>query len=150
MARTLYRQEDVALRGNLKATPEVSYTREGKPMATFSIAENKRVLDEQTGEWSDGEPVWHDAVAFGKLAEHLGTLKAGDTVIAVGDMKFTEYETREGEKRNGREFEVKDLGLSQRRYPLAAPAPKPQPTYQASSAPTAAPASAWETPTPGL
>lgn len=56
MATTVFKQEDVVMRANLKATPEYAVTREGKPMATFSLAENKRVRNEETGEWEDAAP----------------------------------------------------------------------------------------------
>lgn len=67
--------------GRLVADPEVRYTNDGKPVASFTIASSQRVYNKQTGQWEDGEATFLGCTAWSKLAEGVATLgkrPAGD------------------------------------------------------------------------
>ena len=44
--------------GNLTADPELRYTSSGIPVCSFRVASTPRVRNRQTGEWSDGDPLF--------------------------------------------------------------------------------------------
>ena len=101
--------------GNLTADPELRFTPSGAGVANFSIASTPRVMDRQTNEWKDGDPLFLRCNAWRDLAEHVAeTLTKGMRVIAQGRLKQRSYETKEGEKRTVYELEVDEIGPSLR------------------------------------
>ncbi len=80
----------ITLSGNLGADPEVFYSSEGNPIASFSLA--FRSGKDHTG--------WMKVVAFKKLAEITEkNLKKGDRVIVSGSLDQEQWENHEGAKR---------------------------------------------------
>lgn len=101
--------------GNTTDAPELRFTPSGAGVANFTIASTPRVLDRQSGEWKDGEPLFLRCNAWRDLAEHVAeTLTRGMRVIAQGRLKQRSYETKEGEKRTVYELEVDEIGPSLR------------------------------------
>lgn len=93
----------VILIGRLGADPEMRYTADGTPVATFRIATT------ETRKNKDGTKVdqteWHRIVAWRKLGEISGEyLKKGKLVYIEGRIQSREYEGRDGVKR--RTFEI--------------------------------------------
>ncbi|MGD0229057.1 MAG: single-stranded DNA-binding protein [Syntrophorhabdales bacterium] len=93
----------VILIGRLGADPEMRYTADGIPVATF------RVATTETRKNKDGAKVeqteWHRIVAWRKLGEISGEyLKKGKLVYVEGRIQSREYEGRDGIKR--RTFEI--------------------------------------------
>ena len=58
----------VILVGNLGKDPELRYTTQQLPVASFSLATGERKKD-QSGNWVD-HTEWHNIVTFGKTAEN--------------------------------------------------------------------------------
>ncbi len=87
----------VILIGRLGADPEIRYTADGQPVATFRIATNEVwVKNGQKQERTE----WHRIVAFGRLAEICGEyLSKGRQVYIEGRLQTRSYEDREGIKR---------------------------------------------------
>ena len=87
----------VILIGRLGSDPEIRYTADGQPVATFRIATNEVwVKDGQKQERTE----WHRIVAFGRLAEICGEyLSKGRQVYIEGRLQTRSYEDREGIKR---------------------------------------------------
>ncbi len=87
----------VILIGRLGADPEIRYTADGQPVATFRIATNEVWVKEgQKQERTE----WHRIVAFGRLAEICGEyLSKGRQVYIEGRLQTRSYEDREGIKR---------------------------------------------------
>jgi single-strand DNA-binding protein len=105
----------VTLRGRLAADPEMRYSAQGKPVATFTVMTSRRVRDPQTGEWSDRDTTGWRCVAFGDLAEHIAeSLEKGTAVIIDGHAAQEEWETRDGEKRRSMKVTVDDAAPSLR------------------------------------
>ncbi|MGO1235634.1 MAG: single-stranded DNA-binding protein [Microbacterium gubbeenense] len=157
--------------GNLTADPELRYTQSGVPVANFTIASTPRTFDRASGEWKDGEALFLRASVWRDFAEHVaGSMTKGMRVIAQGNLRQRNYETREGERRTSVELDVQEIGPSLR-YATAqvtrtassgnsgarggnnAPGQVPgatQPAQQSSEEPWATPGStgadAWSTP----
>ncbi len=88
----------VILIGRLGADPEVRYTADGQPVASFRIATSGRWTDKNGNKQERTE--WHRIVAFGKLAETCGEyLSKGRQVYIEGRLQTRSYEDREGVKR---------------------------------------------------
>ena len=98
----------VILVGWLGADPEVRYTPNGQPVATFRIATSERWTD-KNGERQE-RTEWHRIVAFGKLAEICGEhLKKGRQVYVEGRLQTRSYEDRDGIKRYVTEIAAQDV-----------------------------------------
>ena len=55
MASNRIRNGSATIRGRLATDPQLKHTSEGAPVVSFRLADNKRVLDQQTGEWQDAK-----------------------------------------------------------------------------------------------
>jgi len=88
----------VILIGNLGADPEVRYTPNGTPVATFTLATNERWVTRNNEEGKRTE--WHRVVAWGKLAERCKEfLVKGKQVYIEGRIQTRSWEDQEGQKR---------------------------------------------------
>ena len=77
--------------GNLGKEPEINYTKEGTPIANFSIATSERWRDKTTGEMTEGKTEWHRISVFGRLAEIAQEfLKTGSKVYVEGKIQTNE------------------------------------------------------------
>src|SRR5215470_1160772 len=101
--------------GNLTDDPELRFTPSGAAVAKFRIASTPRVLDRQTNEWKDGDPLFLSCNIWRQAAENVAeSLQKGARVIVSGRLRQRSYETREGEKRTVMELEVDEVGPSLR------------------------------------
>jgi len=101
--------------GNLTADPELRYTQSGVPVVNFTIASTPRTLDRQSGQWKDGEALFLRCSMWREFAENVaGSLSKGMRVIAQGNLRQRNYETREGERRSSVELDVQEIGPSLR------------------------------------
>ena len=96
--------------GNLGRDPEIRYTQNNTPVATFSIA--------TTDQWSDrnGEKQerteWHRIVAWGRLAEICSQyLQKGKQVYVEGRLQTREWEDKDGNKRYTTEIVAKEMKM---------------------------------------
>lgn len=107
-------KEDGSLSGNLTRDPELRYTQSGRPVTSFSIAVNERVMNEETGEWEDTEPEFFKCTAWGQQAENIAAyLRKGDRIVAVGYFQDRTFlNTRVNERQTVTEFTTKDIGPS--------------------------------------
>ena len=99
--------------GNLTADPELRFTPSGAAVANFTVASTPRIMDRQTNEWKDGDPLFMRCSIWREAAENVAeSLTRGSRVIVTGRLKQRSYETREGEKRTVVELEVDEIGPS--------------------------------------
>jgi len=102
----------VTLIGRLGRDPEMRYTTDGTPVATFSLATSETWKD-KNGEKQE-KTEWHNIVAWRKLGEIAGEyLKKGKEVYLEGKIQSREYTDKEGIKRRAYEIvatEMKMLG----------------------------------------
>lgn len=88
----------VIMAGNLTKDPEVRYIPSGTPVASFSIAVNRRF--KQGDEWKE-EVTFIDIVVFGKQAENCGQyLNKGAGVLVEGRLQQRRWESEDGQKRS--------------------------------------------------
>lgn len=97
--------------GNLVADPELRFTNNGTPVASFRVASTSRVYKD--GQWVNGEGTFLTCSVWREAAENLvESLSKGMRVMVHGRLRQRSYETREGEKRTVLEVEVDDVGPS--------------------------------------
>jgi len=96
--------------GNLGSDPEVRYTANQTPVATFSLATTER--------WKDGEgnkqehTEWHRIVAWGRLAEICGEhLHKGDKVFIEGKLRTRKWTDRDDITRYTTEINARELEM---------------------------------------
>jgi single-strand DNA-binding protein len=103
----------VTVIGTLVQDPELRFTPAGAAVVNFTIAANSRRLNKQTNQWEDGDATFLRCNLWRDAAEHVAeSLSRGCRVIAVGELKQRNFETREGEKRTVMELEVDEVGPS--------------------------------------
>ncbi|OAG27648.1 single-stranded DNA-binding protein [Thermodesulfatator autotrophicus] len=104
----------VILIGRLGADPEIRYTADGQPVATFRLATSERWTDKNGQRQERTE--WHRIVAFGKLAEICGEyLSKGRQVYIEGRLQTRSYEDRDGIKRYVTEIVAQNMQMLGRR-----------------------------------
>jgi single-strand DNA-binding protein len=100
----------VLLMGRLGKDPELRYTTDGTPVATFSMATSETYKDRSGVKQERTE--WHNIVAWRKLAEIAGEyLKKGRLVYVEGRIQSREYEGRDGVKRRVYEIVASDMKM---------------------------------------
>src|SRR5215813_12541787 len=103
----------ITIIGNLTDDPELRFTPSGAAVARFTVASTPRIMDRQSGEWKDGEPLFLSCTVWRQAAENVAeSLQRGARVIVSGRLRQRSYETREGEKRTVMELEVDEIGPS--------------------------------------
>lgn len=101
--------------GNLVADPEPRVSQAGKSWVTFRIASTPRVRDRQSGDWSDGEPLWIGCRAYGEYADNIAaSLTKGMRVIVYGRLTQRSYTDNQGQQRTSLDLEVEEVGPSLR------------------------------------
>lgn len=87
----------IILIGNLTKDPELRYTPQGTPVASFRIAVNSRY---KQGEESREEALFIDVVTFGKQAETCSQyLNKGKSVLVEGRLQERKWES-DGQQRS--------------------------------------------------
>jgi single-strand DNA-binding protein len=99
------------------ADPEPSFSDKGNAWLRLRLVAKDRVRD-SNGAWADGDPMWMNAVVFGKQAEHLtDSVMKGDTVIVVGDLAPNVWTDKDGVERKDVQIKVREIGVSVRWRP---------------------------------
>ncbi len=89
----------VILIGNLGRDPEVRTTQSGQPVASFSLATNRRWTD-RSGQRQE-QTEWHNIVCWGRQAEIAGQyLQKGRQIYVEGRLQTRSWDDRQtGEKK---------------------------------------------------
>lgn len=94
--------------GRLGRDPELRFGKDGKPVATFSVATDY-------GRDDNKKTSWHNVVCFGTLAENVcASIGKGSRVIVSGRLDVSDYETKDGEKKKKYELLADAVGLELR------------------------------------
>jgi single-strand DNA-binding protein len=84
-------------------------------MVKFPIASTPRLLDRESGQWKDGDPLFLTRTAWRDLAEHIAeSLTKGTRVLVQGRLRQSRWTNDEGEKRSAYGLEVDEIGPSLR------------------------------------
>jgi single-strand DNA-binding protein len=91
---------NITIVGNLTRDPELRFTPNGTPVASFGLAVNKRVQNKDSGEWTNSADFFN-VVAWFKLAENCAqSLFKGDRVLISGRLSQDNWEDKDGQKRS--------------------------------------------------
>lgn len=78
--------QQITLVGNLGRDPEMRYTPNGVPVASFSVATSKR-YQSQDGQWQE-KTIWFRVTAWRRSAETVSQyLTKGSKVLIVGELE---------------------------------------------------------------
>jgi single-strand DNA-binding protein len=89
--------------GNLTRDPEMRYTPNGQPVASFAVATNRRWKDKDGN--NQDETQYHEIVAWGKLAEIVSQiLHKGNKVYIEGRLQTRNWEAQDGSRRQRTEI----------------------------------------------
>ena len=103
----------LTITGNLTADPELRFTGTGTAVAAFTVAASRRVYDQASGQWQDGDTLFLRCSAWRDLADHAAeSLRKGMRVIVTGRLKQRDYEAADGTKRTVYELDADDIGPS--------------------------------------
>lgn len=101
----------LTIEGNLAADPDLRFTKEGKAVASFRVADTARQKDRETQEWSDGATLWVRVTLWGRPGEAFAEqARKGDRVTATGRLIATEYVSN-GETRQGLDLTADTAGI---------------------------------------
>ena len=90
---------------------EVRRTGSGFIIVSLGIAVNDRRKNSQTGEWED-QANFLDATAFGERYEKLSQFLTKGTQVAIeGKLRWSQWDAKDGTKRNKVEIVVDDIEL---------------------------------------
>lgn len=122
----------VVISGNLTRDPELRSTSSGMAVLSLRMAVNDRRKNSQTGEWEDA-PNYVDVTVFGQRGESLARFLSKGSKIAVdGKLRWSEWESQQGDKRSKLEVIADDIDFMSSRgdgggssYSAPAPAAAP-------------------------
>ncbi len=104
----------VTLIGNLTKEPELRFTSQGLAQTTFSIAVNRRRLNQQTQDWEESTSFF-EVVCWRELAENVSeSLEKGARTIVTGRLEQRSWETPDGDKRSKIQVIADEVGPSLR------------------------------------
>ncbi len=95
--------------GNLTRDPELRFTNSGMAVTSFGLAWNKRSRE------GEDTPNYFDVVCFGEMAENVSeSLQRGARVVVSGELRYSSWQTDQGDKRSKVEIAADDVGPSLR------------------------------------
>ena len=115
----------IAFEGRLTADPQIKYGNDGKPRASFTVAENFRQQNRQTQEWEDSGVTFHNVTLFGRHAENPALVK-GAVVTIAGTQKSRAYTDKNGEQKQWTETTANSFGV----VPIQQGQSSPRPSVQ--------------------
>lgn len=99
----------MTVEGRLGSDPELRFTARGDAVATFDIANTRRV--KRGDEWEDGPTSWFRVTCWKRLAEHVADqARKGDLVLVHGNPEIETYE-KDGENRKAFRLTARSVGL---------------------------------------
>lgn len=97
----------LTMMGNLTRDPEIRYTPNGTPVASFGLASNRRF---KQGDELKEEVCFLDVVVFGKTAETaVQYLHKGDCALFEGRLQQRRWEQDDGSKRSKHELVAQNV-----------------------------------------
>lgn len=100
----------VILIGNLGADPEIRYSQDGTPVATFNVATTERWKG-QDGQMKE-QTEWHRIVAWRRLAEICGEyLSKGSRVYVEGKLQTRKWKDQSGNDRYTTEIVAREMKM---------------------------------------
>lgn len=102
--------------GNLGNDPKTSMTKQGRKMASFSVATTERGYTTRENVTIPDRTDWHNIVLWGNLAEIAAKfLHKGSMVLIQGKMHTRQYEAKDGSTRYITEIEGDTMQMLDRK-----------------------------------
>ena len=87
----------VTLSGFVATTPTLFRSATGNDFTSFRIAQTRRYLDRERGEWVDGKTLWFTVKAWKNVARNVAvSLHKGDPVVVTGRLAVDEWDGPDG------------------------------------------------------
>lgn len=87
----------VTFSGFVATTPTLFTSPSGTDYTSFRIAQTRRYLDRERGQWVDGRTLWFTVKAFKHVARNVATsLHKGDPVVVTGRLSVDEWTGPDG------------------------------------------------------
>ena len=103
-------ENTITVIGNLTKDPDLRYTQSGVPVASASVAVNRRMRNKDTNEWEDRLDGYFDINIWREHAENVAeSLKKGDRVLVMGRLIKRSYTDRDGQERWVTEIEADEI-----------------------------------------
>jgi single-strand DNA-binding protein len=100
-----------ALIGNVVTHPVRRSLSSGEQLVTFRMASTARRLDHGSGEWVDNGTLYVTVSCWRRLVEGVdAALRLGDPIIAYGQLRTSEYRSKDGSSRHDLEMRAAALG----------------------------------------
>jgi single-strand DNA-binding protein len=97
----------VVIAGNLTRDPELRQTGGGTPVCSLRIANNRRA--KIADEWTD-RPGYYDVTVWGNQGENCAQyLERGRGVLVSGELRWREWEDKDGNKRQNVEINAREV-----------------------------------------
>lgn len=104
----------VLIAGNLTKDPVIRQTRNGTPVANFSIASNRKFRDGDN-QWQE-DVCYVGVVAWNRLAEScVDKLRKGSAVLVEGELQSRTWQTDEGSTRSTVEIKARRIQFLNKR-----------------------------------
>jgi single-strand DNA-binding protein len=108
-----YENNIITMVGNLTDDPELRFTGNGTPVASFRLASNRRWTD-RSGEQQE-ETTFISVNCWRDLGENVAnSLRKGDRAVVIGRLRIRDYEDRDKQRRWVTEIEADEVAPSLR------------------------------------
>jgi len=82
----------ITMEGRVVADPELRFGQSGTAICRMRMVAADRRLNQQSGEWEDGDTLWMDVTCFKQLAENVvESVVKGDLVVVTGRIRTEEW-----------------------------------------------------------
>ena len=102
----------ITITGNLVADPQLRYTNDGRPVANFAVAVNRRARDQASGNWTDQLDGYFECSTWDNQANAIASLKKGDRIIVTGRQVARKWQDNDGNTRTSWSIDVNEAGPS--------------------------------------
>jgi single-strand DNA-binding protein len=104
----------LSIAGNLTRDPELRNVNGGRSVVSFSVAENRRWADKDSGATQEAV-TYLDVTAWGAMADHVATsLHTGDRVLVTGRLEQRPWEGPDGARHSKHELIATEVVASLR------------------------------------
>lgn len=102
---------ELTIAGRIATDPVLRFVGDGTAVCNAKLAHTIRIR-QADGKWVDGETIWIQLTAWGKLAETVATaLVKGAPVIAKGRFGLTTWQAGEGQERQTMTLNLDAIGV---------------------------------------
>ncbi|CRK49236.1 Single-stranded DNA-binding protein [Rhodococcus sp. RD6.2] len=100
-----------AVVGTVITNPVKRSTVGGEEVISFRMASNARRFDQAAGEWTDSGTLYLTVSCWRRLVDGVAaSLMKGDPIVAYGQLRTSEYTTRDGASRSDLEMRATAVG----------------------------------------